>query len=262
MNFIKKYYRKIPLVKRLKLLFFLRYLKGVVYQNNLTKLALIHKTDKFGNHKYTPHYQKHFKQYRYKKIKLLEIGVGGYDNPLSGGNSLRMWKNYFPFGKIFSIDIVDKSFHEVKRIKIFKGSQIDEIFLESVLLETGELDIIIDDGSHINEQVIKSFQIFFPKLKTGGIYVIEDTQTSYWETYGGSSKNLNQKGTIYHFFKNLIDSLNWQEFVIDDYQASYYDRNIISIHFYHNLIFIHKGDNNEGSNYLVNNRLPYVKVSK
>jgi len=48
-------------------------------------------------------------------VNILEIGVGGYDNPNYGGNSLRMWKRYFYRGKI---------------------------------------DVIIDDGSHINQDVI------------------------------------------------------------------------------------------------------------
>jgi hypothetical protein len=37
---------------------------------------------------------------------MLEIGVGGYDSPISGGESLRMWKTYFPFAKIFALDIL------------------------------------------------------------------------------------------------------------------------------------------------------------
>lgn len=57
-----------------------------------------------------------------------------------------------------------------------------------------------------------------------------------------------------NFFKNLTDSLNNEEFVITNYLKSYYDRNIISIHFYHNLIFVYKGNNEEKSNTLINNQ--------
>lgn len=228
--------------------------KSIFYMFNLDKLALIHGTDKNGYHFYTQHYQKHFKSFKFKKFNLLEIGVGGYYNPLSGGNSLRMWKSYFPFAEIFSLDIYDKSFLQEKRIKIYKGSQIDYDFLQSICDEAGLFDIIIDDGSHINEHVIRSFEFLFPKLNIGGIYVIEDTQTSYWEDYGGSSKDFNSKGTIYHYFKSLIDSLNHEEFVLDNYEKSYYDKHIISMHFYHNMIFIYKGENNEPSNYLKNNK--------
>jgi demethylmacrocin O-methyltransferase len=184
----------------------------------------------------------------------LEIGVGGYESPLTGGNSLRMWKSYFPFANIFSLDIYDKSFLQEKRIKIFKGSQIDKDFLKKVCNEIGEIDLIIDDGSHINEHVITTFELLFPKLKNGGIYVVEDTQTSYWEEYGGDSKDFNKEGTIYHYFKRLIDGLNHQEFIIKDYKKSYYDAHIVSLHFYHNMIFIYKGMNDEASNKVKNNQ--------
>lgn len=255
MNFLELVKEKTTYETRLKIRYKLRSISALFFMSNLDKLASIHKTDKNRYHFYTQHYQKHFKPFKYKKINLLEIGVGGYENPLSGGESLRMWKTFFPFAKIFSLDLYDKSFLQEKRIKIFKGSQIDLDFLEDVCAQAGVFDLIVDDGSHINEHVIKSFEFLFPKLKKGGIYVIEDTQTSYWEKYGGSSTELNKEGTIYHFFKSLIDSLNYQEFMISDYEKSYYDSTIIAIHFYHNMIFIYKGDNNESSNYLQNNKV-------
>lgn len=233
----------------------LNYLKAFFVSGNLTKLAIIFNTDKWGSHFYTPYYQKHFKPFRFKKINFLEIGVGGYKDPYSGGNSLRMWKAYFPFAKIFSIDIHDKSPHEENRIKIFMGSQIDEDFLASVCKTVGEFDLIVDDGSHMNEHVIQSFDYLFPKLKNGGIYVIEDTQTSYWKNYNGTSEDFNKPGTIYHYFKSLIDGLNYEEFMIPGYKKTYYDQHIVSMHFYHNMIFIYKGDNKEGSNYLINNEV-------
>jgi hypothetical protein len=67
------------------------------------------------------------------------------------------------------MDIYDKSPQEESRIKIFKGSQVDYPFLDSALAEMGDLDIIIDDGSHINEHVINTFKYLFPKLKSGGM---------------------------------------------------------------------------------------------
>ncbi|WP_298247542.1 class I SAM-dependent methyltransferase [uncultured Christiangramia sp.] len=226
------------------------------YKKDLSRIGQIFKTDKFEKHNYTPVYQKHFHPLRKKKINLLEIGVGGYKNPISGGNSLRMWKGYFRKAKIFAIDIYDKEKLQEKRIKIFKGSQIDLNFLNHVYSEIGKLDIIIDDGSHINEHVITSFKFLFPKLNEQGIYVIEDIQTSYWPEYGGSSLELNNPETIMGFFKSLTDGLNHAELIIPDYKASYLNLNIESIHFYHNMIFIYKGKNTKPSSYLINNQLP------
>ena len=57
----------------------------------LTDLAIQHQTDKWGSHSYTPHYEHHFNHLRDEPINLLEIGVGGYQDPQAGGNSLRMW---------------------------------------------------------------------------------------------------------------------------------------------------------------------------
>jgi len=252
-DFLKK---KLTEKQWLKLKYKLRNYKALFFPFNLSKIARIHKTDKFGYHFYTPHYQKHFGKYKFKRNTILEIGVGGYHRPLNGGNSLRMWKSYFPFSKIYSLDIYDKSFLEERRIKIFQGSQVDIPFLDKITTETGDFDLIIDDGSHINEHVIESFKYFFPKLKKGGIYVVEDTQTSYWEDYGGNSTNLDSKHTIYGFFKSLIDGLNNEEFLIDNYKKTYFDKHIVSMHFYHNMIFIYKGDNDEKSNYVINNKKP------
>ena len=224
----------------------INYVKSIGRRHDLTSLAKIYRADKWGWHSYTPHYQHHLKKYRNRRINLLEIGAGGYDDIKSGGESLRMWKRYFPFGKIYSIDIYDKSFIEENRIKIFKGSQVDDVFMQEVVKT--DFDIIIDDGSHINDHVIHTFKSLFPVLKDGGIYVIEDVQTSYWPAFGGDSDNLNNPNTIMSFFKNLTDGLNYKEFIRPGYQPSYFDMNIVSMHFYHNLIFICKGKNIEESN--------------
>jgi demethylmacrocin O-methyltransferase len=223
-------------------------------RRSLTKLAIAFGTDKEGSHFYSKHYQHHFEPYRQKKLNVLEIGVGGYKHPKRGGESLRLWKAYFPKSKIYGIDIYDKSFHNEDRIKTFVGSQVDEEFLKRVVSEIGTIDIVIDDGSHLNEHVIKTFKILFPLLSPRGLYAIEDLQTSYWdevkgEKWGGSP-DLTAPHTSMNFLKSLIDGLNFEEFPVDTYKPSYFDRHIVGMHFYHNLAFIYKGVNNEGSNIL------------
>ena len=62
-----------------------------------------------------------------------------------------MWKKYFYCGKIYSIDIYDKSNFDENRIKRFQGYQNNTDFLDQVLTRIGKIDVIIDDGSHINQ---------------------------------------------------------------------------------------------------------------
>jgi hypothetical protein len=146
---------------------------------DLTELAQRYGSDKWGLHRYTPHYEDHFRHHRDKAVSLLEIGIGGHDRPDAGGASMRMWRQYFPRGQIYGIDVFDKSALDGSRLWTFRGHQGDESFLGKVLEETGPLDVIIDDGSHINRDVLTSFHYLFPRLRTGGVYVIEDLQTAY-----------------------------------------------------------------------------------
>lgn len=156
-----------------------------VYRKDLNNFALLFETDKWGSHWYTQHYQHYFRQLRLTKLTLLEIGVGGYDRPGEGGESLRMWKAYFRKGLIVGVDIHDKTELTEKRIDIRQCNQTDANLLNLLCDEYGGFDIIIDDGSHLNKDVIQTFLILFEHLRSGGIYAVEDTQTSYWPTWGG-----------------------------------------------------------------------------
>lgn len=224
------------------------------HSRDLVWLGKHYKTDKWGEHWYLQHYEHHFAPLRRKRLNLLEIGVGGYGNANEGGYSLRMWKAYFPHANIFGIDIYDKKRFEEKRIKIFQGSQIDEHFVRKTVEEIGGVDIVIDDGSHINEHVIRTFQILFPLLRNPGIYVVEDTQTSYWPGFGGSSDELGSPGTVMGYFTALPHCINYEEVLRSGYRPTELDQTVVSVQFYHNLIFIYKGLNNEGSTRLRHNR--------
>lgn len=91
-------------------------------------------------------------------------------------------------------------------------------------------------------------------LKMGGIYAIEDLQTSYWKsTFGGSSTELSSSKTSMGFLKSLADCVNHAEFDIPGYQPTYLDKTITSISFYHNLAFVYKGNNDTQSNVIGEN---------
>ena len=216
-----------------------------LWRDDLCRLAELCGTDKWGRHRYTTHYQTHFAHLKSRSLNLLEIGVGGHDAPDIGGASLRMRKAFFPRANIYAIDIFDKSASQEPRISIFKGSAADAVFLRSLVDRIGRIDIVIDDGSHINEHVRVAFETLFPLLPDGAIYAIEDLQTSYWPQFGGSEDPSNPD-TSMAMLKRLADGLNWEEFSHRTPQP--FDSQIVSLNFYHNLAFIHKGQNNEGTN--------------
>ncbi len=243
-NWIK---RKLKQEQRIRLMQIKNRVLGLMQDSNLKSLAHLNYCDKILEHNYIQWYELHFGKLRRKKLNLFEIGIGGDENRYMGGASLRMWRSYFKRSMITGLDIVDKSIFSEPRINIYMGSQTDESLLKKIDSEKGPFDIIIDDGSHRNEHVLKSFSVLFPLLKSGGIYVIEDTQTSYWPSYGGKSTKNPSRETSMGFFRELIDGLNYEEFEFD-YDPTYYDKNIVGISFYHNIIFINKGNNTEGSN--------------
>jgi len=214
------------------------------YRNDLNRLALLFRTDKWGSHWYTQHYDRCFRMLKSQKLNLLEIGVGGYDSS-AGGGSLRMWRAYFRKSQIVGIDLYDKSQLTARRIDVWQCDQTDEDALVRLSDRYGGFDIVIDDGSHINEHVIGTFEVLFPLLRPNGIYAIEDTQTAYWPTWGGG---VNNPGSTMAYFKHLADGLNYAEYPLPGYCPTIFEKSIVEISFFHNLIIIRSGSNDEKAN--------------
>lgn len=179
---------------------------AIPFQRSLTGLANVYWSDKASRHNYTPHYQRHLGHLRRKPIKLLEIGIGGYEEPTRGGASLRMWRDYFRRGEIHGLDIHEKRI-DVRRIRTHQGDQSDKKFLDDFSRRWGPFDVIIDDGSHMNAHVQISFDaLFIEHLKPGGMYAIEDMATAYDPEYGGGDPG--QPGTSVELVKRLVDDVN------------------------------------------------------
>jgi len=215
-------------------------LRAFASKGDMTSLAKVYQTDKWGYHYYTPIYEKWFRLLRFKPVKLLEIGVGGYTKPQQGGDSLRMWKRYFPNGQITGIDLYEKSALQEDRIRIFQGDQSDARFLRMVTETAGPFDIIVDDGSHMQSHIIASFEALFPLMKPGGIYIIEDTQTSYWPKFEGSTPDMKTIPSAMNYFIHRVHVVNRVEWRGEGQPTDIPDEGIDSISFYHNLIFITK----------------------
>ncbi len=216
---------------------------------SLAELAVAHGTDKEGIHFYARWYERYLGHLRDLPIHLLEIGVGGYEDPNAGGESLRMWKEYFPSAQIVGVDIYEKSALAEDRIAIVQGDQADPEFLHELGTAHGPFDVIVDDGSHEVAHVIASFTHLFEHLTPAGIYAVEDLQTSYWPRFGGSH-DLEDPSTSMAFLKRLVDGVNHAEWDVTGYTPTQFDREIEEISFVHNLCFVRRGRNEEPSNLL------------
>jgi hypothetical protein len=151
-------------------------------------------------HHYLDVYDRHLASYRNQTFFLLEIGV-------CEGGSLEMWRRYFgPKATIVGIDIDPASASKVdpeNHVRI--GSQDNPVFLRQVIAEFGTPDVILDDGSHFADHQRASFEVLFPLLKDGGIYMIEDVHTAYWPRYAGGYK---YKHSVIELTKRIIDDMH------------------------------------------------------
>lgn len=141
-------------------------------------------------------YDELFHKYRNKKITFVEIGV-------KWGGSLLMWKKFFGNdARIIGIDL----FPETKKLEkygleIFIGDQSSEVFWKNFFSEVGNIDILLDDGGHTNENQIVTVNSVINNVNDDGLIVIEDTTGSYEKRYFNPSK--------YSF-------INYSKFLIDD----------------------------------------------
>lgn len=158
--------------------------------------------DIFKWHHYFEIYHMFFNRFRQKKnVQILEIGV-------KKGGSLNLWRNYFDESTIIvGVDIkANCQKFENRDLKIFVriGDQADPKFLKKLVDEFGKFDIIIDDGGHTANQQITSFLHLYESLSENGIYLVEDTHTSYWEKYQDRKDSL----SFIDFSKSLVDYLH------------------------------------------------------
>lgn len=179
--------------------------------SELYKIGINVETDKMYHHGYHRFYSNIIK----KDIKqMLEIGI-------YTGSSLKMWLEYLPECYIWGIDINMEQ--KGDKFTILKCDQSNINDLNESVSKIGEnnLELIIDDGSHIPEHQILTFSVFFEKLlKSGGIYIIEDIETSYWtknSLYGyNTNYGINHNKNIINIFSKILHLINSEFLKKDD----------------------------------------------
>ena len=184
---------------------------------NLEHIGRQLKSDKIWHHGYHRFYERFLEPLRTSPISMLEIG-------LDEGYSIPLWNLYFPFVQMYGFDLKPPRQY-AKKLEMIVGDQSRLEDLKSLVKKVKEnqiakdknpeLNFIIDDGSHIPEHQILTFNHLFNHLLcNGGVYIVEDIETSYWKVgdcYGyRTNYGLGSPKSCVEQFKPLIDAVNWE----------------------------------------------------
>ena len=96
---------------------------------------------------------------------------------------------------------------------------------------------MIEDGGHFPLQQITTFEVFYPRIRRGDVFLIEDLHTSYWADYGGRR---GQQGTFMEYANALTDQLNAWHSEEPDFQPDKFTRTTASMHFYDSIVVFEK----------------------
>lgn len=155
-----------------------QYLSSLGYFSNykdLDEIGSKELTDKNRYiHNYLDKYEFFLHPWRNKEFNLLELGI-------FRGASAKMWEKYFDKANIYCVDIdplcEQYATARIKPIIMDLGSEENIRKLRDIKPE-----IIIDDASHFwDHQIIALFGLF-DVLPSGGIYILEDLETSVNQT--------------------------------------------------------------------------------
>lgn len=165
-------------------------------------------------------------------MSILEIGV-------QFGGSQQILKKYFDeTASIYGIDIDERCRQVETGTQIFIGDATKIEFIEKISRNIGQLDIIIDDGSHKSIDQKKTFELLYPKLSEGGVYIVEDLEHSYfWKS--GSFPFLTN--TFWNYSKRTSELLNSSFRRYKKRGVLNVDpKTLFSIHFFPQIIAFHK----------------------
>jgi hypothetical protein len=211
-------------------------------------------TDKTTDHQYQLLYSKVFAPYRHptqevvaefnrtgkKPFKLLEIGLGCNMRCVAGG--FRLLQAYLPLVEYhgFELDFgrcvkrykkADMSVTDAEYLgrHVCHGSSDSPDAIKQCADKFGPFDLVIDDASHIQHHVIAGMNIWLPSayLKPGGTYIIEDLQTGFWPSYGGSVEEQRAHNTGPEVLKDILElKLAWNPHTNDGHRETVFARSV------------------------------------
>lgn len=180
-------------------------------------------------------YETYFSKFRNKSPVMVEVGV-------CGGGSLEMWKHYFGEGAtIVGVDNNPDTLNiDIPGVNLEIGDQANPEFWDYFNEKVDSIDCFLDDGGHHMDQQITTFTKVWPKMSEGGVYICEDTHTSYWADCGGG---LHHPHTFMEFSKHIADMLNIEHIPDRTPPKELFDLTVDvgSVHFYNSMVVFIKG---------------------
>lgn len=158
----------------------------------LTNLGRLFAFSSHGTDKCTRHYDAGYTMllphYRHTAQRVLEIGIGSPHAP-----SLRAWLGYYPKAMVYGHDKrmlqIDPDLLAHKRVGVHTGVRVPQSAREMTKSFAGlqrlddswaaehvpaDLDVMVDDGCHLPFCQVRTLELYWPRIKVGGLYVIED----------------------------------------------------------------------------------------
>lgn len=131
-------------------------------------------SDKHYWHRYSQFYRRHFEALG-QVSTILEFGV-------FKGTSIRWLRQMFPNAEIFAVDILplQPEWPTGAGINYLTADQNDRAGIARLLQGLHRnFDLVIEDGSHIPQHQAACLAVTFPLVRSGGLYILEDLQTSH-----------------------------------------------------------------------------------
>jgi hypothetical protein len=152
-------------------------LNGLVPNNDLRLLGVRYPSDKV-QHGYLGIYHNFFISRRLEPLNFVELGV-------YAGGSMMMWRDFFCAANILGVDIrfdsrmisfFENTRHKIHFLQCDSASPHLPPYVNNHFRLSGRegIDILIDDASHLQYDMMTSLANFYPSMNSGGIYVIED----------------------------------------------------------------------------------------
>lgn len=141
---------------------------------------------------------------------MIEIGV-------YNGDSIPFWRSLAPDWRYVGLDLsppeIEDPHVQCERLDQSCAEQLDAFVTR--MQGHSAVMLVNDDGSHVPDHQVLTFNKLFPLLEPGGMYIVEDIETSYWTRGSLYDAYTLQFGfrhplSAIERFKQIVDVVNFE----------------------------------------------------